>query len=503
MPEIYRAFIIVLSLSYITFFLLKQAFPPLFLRKEIHFWSMIWLIIVIIVFLSSNIWLFFCFLTILLLILSKKPQNNIVYYLLLLSACPLLSAEIPGIGGIRYIILLNYQRLIIMILLMLPLIKSVASPKLFKLTTDYYILGFVGLVFILNFRQKTPTDSMREIFLVWVDILIPYFMLSRYLNSIELLNRGLIALLVGISPFGLIGIFETLKRWFLFSSLRKFYHNSFEGFDIRGNVLRASSVYSGPIVLGFVMLIGLGISLYIIKIYKPKRQFYWVIASFIGCLLGTVSRGPWIGTIALYLTYLSMGHQGIKNIFRWIIYGMIILFILSFTEIGSRFIEVLPFIGHANADTVDYRKRLIEKSWIVLQQNFWFGSTNFLQTPEMESMRQGQGIIDLVNTFICIVLPYGMIGLSLFLSILLLLLVKLYRILKRLPKQEIQLIEMGRVLLSIWVGIFVTIATVSFIDYIPIFYWALTGIITAYLNVAEKTIRSHKLKLSQNYLNSN
>jgi hypothetical protein len=39
------------------------------------------------------------------------------------------------------------------------------------------------------------------------------------------------------------------------------------------------------------------------------------------------------------------------------------------------------------------------------------------------------------------------------------------------------------------------IATVSSIDYIPVFYWVFAGIIAAYLKVVENTISQHKVTL--------
>lgn len=42
----------------------------------------------------------------------------------------------------------------------------------------------------------------------------------------------------------------------------------------------------------------------------------------------------------------------------------------------------------------------MDNSWIVIQRNPLFGSFDFRNTPEMQSMIQGEGIIDIVNTYI-------------------------------------------------------------------------------------------------------
>jgi hypothetical protein len=66
--------------------------------------------------------------------------------------------------------------------------------------------------------------------------------------------------------------------------------------------------------------------------------------------------------------------------------------------------------------SIDYRSQLMDNAWIVIQQNLWLGSIDFLKTPEMEAMRQGEVIIDIVNTYLSLLLAYGVIGFGLFLG---------------------------------------------------------------------------------------
>jgi hypothetical protein len=162
MSELYRAFIVAFSLSIVTFIGLGKSLPPLLSIKEFKHWRLLWLSELLIVFFSPNIWVFFSGITIVLLSIPSRPQISLIYYLLLISAVPLLSVEIPGIGGIRYLFNLDYERLLIILLLIIPFLKNTAKPRLFSLSTDYPILSFIGLVVFLNIRQKTSTDSMRE-----------------------------------------------------------------------------------------------------------------------------------------------------------------------------------------------------------------------------------------------------------------------------------------------------------------------------------------------------
>ena len=58
---------------------------------------------------------------------------------------------------------------------------------------------------------------------------------------------------------------------------------------------------------------------------------------------------------------------------------------------GSKLSNLIPFLSEAGVGNITYRQRLFENSQIVIAKNPWFGSVNYLDTAEMEVMRQGQG----------------------------------------------------------------------------------------------------------------
>src|SRR5205085_12569495 len=82
---------------------------------------------------------------------------------------------------------------------------------------------------------------------------------------------------------------------------------------------------------------------------------------------------------------------------------------------GSRLIEFLPYIGTAGQESVDQRQALAETSWLLIQQNPWFGNPFVLL--DMQQLRTGDGIIDVVNAYAQVALFYGLVGLGLFLTV--------------------------------------------------------------------------------------
>ena len=118
---------------------------------------------------------------------------------------------------------------------------------------------------------------------------------------------------------------------------------------------------------------------------------------------------------------------------------------------------------------------------LVIQQNPWFGTFNALSNPLMEQLRQGEGIIDLVNTYIAVALTYGVVGLALFVGAFGSAAFGVWRVHRRLgPKDDAESEHLARALLAVLAAIMITIVTVSPINTIPPVYWSFIGIAVAY-----------------------
>ena len=458
-----------------------------------------WFGILIAAFLAQNIWLFVLFVVVAGAVVTPVSLNGkVLCYLSVLCVIPLLPIKIPSFFGVNYFFSLTYPRLLVLVIFFVPFFFRQFSIRLFSLTTDKYMFFFVCIVVVASFRDNALTHAVRYSFLVLIDIFIPYFLISRALSTTELLRKALFILFIGLVPMAIIGIFETIRHWHLFSDLSYSLVKFSKIYDMRSNSLRASGAFYGPIVLGYAMVIAYSLLLFLEPYCKSKKLVLLVKVILVTCLLATMSRGAWVGFAVLILAFVWTGKATTKKISVYVLITLLAVPVLSFTSFGKTIIDLLPYIGNARSDTITYRERLVEQAWIVFQRNPWFGSTTYLKTPEMESMRQGQGIIDLVNTYLQVVLPYGIIGLIVFTAIFLVVLIRCFLMIKRLPKTEIELILMGRFLFAILLSIIIMIGTVSSIDYIPVFYWAFIGLIVAYLNVSEKAIAANKkLRASQ------
>lgn len=493
MTILVTSFIFVFILNLLScWFILKLKIDHL-TPKELKNWLTVWFGVFIIAFLSPNVWLTYLLLLILFrFYIPSSPESRIIYFLLITCTLPIALIVIPGAFGIATIIQISYP-LFLKISLLLPLLLfNKTSGNRQRSITDKFVVIYILIISILSFRDTNATIAVRTCINIALDIYVPYFAISRYIQTAEQLRTALTALFICLLPLTLVGIFESLKHWYLYDHLSYAMtdHPHKKRYDARAGLTRATTVFYGPIVYGYCMVIGNGLVLYMRPLIKEK--FFKICFSlFTIALIASVARAAWVGFALLIIAYIWTGRAAISRLLMLSLSGLAMLPLLSLSTFGNKLLDLLPFIGTTRSDTIDYREQLLEAASIVIQRSPWFGSTNFLDTPEMESMRQGQGIIDLVNTYIQIALPYGGIGLLLFLGIFIGLLFRCYRVIKRLPSEEEDLIRMGRALFAILSSILFIIFTMSSIDYVPVFYWIFAGIIAAYLNIANQAIKDH------------
>jgi O-antigen ligase len=153
------------------------------------------------------------------------------------------------------------------------------------------------------------------------------------------------------------------------------------------------------------------------------------------------------------------------------------------TPFGDKLIHSLPIFGStaANLDTLLYRERLAERSWELIQQHPLLGDQ--LAFTKMEDLRQGQGIIDFVNTYAEVALSYGIIGLSLLIGFILVALIKSQLQAKRAAQSDSDFALLGVSLTACIVGVLLMITDNSFWSGVQRMFFVLAGLAAAYARI--------------------
>jgi O-antigen ligase len=140
---------------------------------------------------------------------------------------------------------------------------------------------------------------------------------------------------------------------------------------------------------------------------------------------------------------------------------------------------LVPFLGgSADSASYVYRQRLAERSWALIQENPFFGD-QFVLT-RMEDLRQGEGIIDLVNTYATVALYDGLVGFAMFFGFILVALTSAYNFARKMARSDPDLSSIGFSLVACILGLLLMLSATSFIQGPQKMFFCLAALATAY-----------------------
>lgn len=494
MPEHLRALVVILGLAVPVFWIAQRVLCPSvidegdFVRRR-----NLWFGITLAAFLSHNYWLFLAISTVLMLwgASPRRERNPMALFFFLLFAVPAFKGSLPGLGIFQHLFEVNHPRFLALFILLpaaLRLNKDPTAPRLGRFAADWFLMGYLLLQVVLYFGATTLTQTMRAGFYLVVDMLLLYYVASRSVVDLRGFRDVAGSLGVALMVVAPIAVFEFGKHWLLFSPLTVALGLYWDAGNYLGreDLLRAVGPAGHALVLGYALAVGLGFWVYLHRTLPTGAWWVGAVVLFAG-LIAPVSRGPWVGAALIVTVAVATGQHAAPRIMRLLLAGAGIVLLLALTPYGEKLVEYLPFVGSVDEGNVSYRKRLFDVSLMVIAQNPLLGSPTFLSNATMEQMRQGQGIIDLVNSYLAITLSSGLIGLLLFSGIFAVSLVGVYAAMRGDQSGSKETELLGRSLLGILVGVLMMIATASSILLIPVVYWSLAGLSVAYASMVRRS----------------
>jgi hypothetical protein len=423
-----KELIVVLGLSIPLFAALRHTALIFMDEADFNRRRNVWLILTCTAFLSPSFWLFAAVATPLLYWGGRKDTNPIAFYLFLLNVIPSITIPIPSflVQELFDLDILRLLSLCVLVPAALRIRKSRHLDPNARLTgMDYALLGF-GILQVFLFippdlpngviLQNSYTNDLRSAFLFLIDTYVVYYVASRSVTDRRKLLDAMAAFCLSCCLMALIAIFESVKHWLLYTNLTQHWGGDpmLSEYYFRGPFLRAQASSGQPLALGFLLVIGMGFWLYLRTVLKSKGARIGITVLLCGGLLVSFSRGPWLAAIVTYLAYAVFGPRGWSRLFQA---AFILLFIggaVLVSPIGDKISSIIPFMGGGQeaASTLTYRQQLFARSWDLIKARPALGDQQALS--KMKGLRQGQGIIDLTNTYIQVTLFYGFVGLTLF-----------------------------------------------------------------------------------------
>lgn len=499
MPASIKALIVVLAFAALVFRLAKPVALKFSSESDFSRRRNVWFLLTILGFISPNFWLFALVAVPLLFAAGRKDTNPVAFYLLLLHVVPAIGIEIPTVGFNR-LFQLDIYRLLSFCVLMPAAWRHWRSKDATATSTgfgvsDVFLLAYGALTIVMYVPPDLPghvllpdsfTNILRRAFLFFADVYVLYFVVSRTCSSRGAIVEALAAFCISCALIAPVAVFESLRGWLLYTELATRWSSNPEMgvYLTRGAALRAQVSTGAPLALGYVLAIAFGFWLYLKSHVTSARTRVAVALLYWLGLLAAYSRGPWMGAITIYLVFVALGPRALSGLFKAATLVTVIFGVIVASPLGDRVISVLPFMGGSvDSGSVIYRQRLAERSWELITQRPFFGDQ--LAFQKMEDLRQGQGIIDFVNTYAGIALYYGLIGLFLFVMFIIIALVQTRKLAKRTARSDPDLALLGVDLAACIVGTLVMIAGCSLVFAYGKMVYVLTGLAAAYVHLAQ------------------
>lgn len=491
MPEYIRSLIVILVLGSATFVFSRFLIAETIISKvDFDRRKKYWFIVTLVGFLSQTYLLFLVLLAIVLRIAYKNEKSPLALYFFLLLALPQLRYEVPGFSGVRFLFDIDYVK-ILSVMLLLPIYienrgKKENDTRAYKYV-DYLLIAYVLLNLVLQASYDTVFGLFRATFYWLVDILLPYYAISRGIKKLEDFKEIMASLLVAGMLVAPVGIFEFFKRWLLYSSQQEALDISsvYEYLD-RGDFIRTIATSGHSIIFGYVLMVILGVFLYMKDKIRSRLVFWSALGILAAAEISTLSKGPWVGVaVLLVLLWVTGEKAGIKA-FRALLVSIPVVFYLLNSKMGETIISYLPFVGTLDEGSITYRQQVAERGLEAALNHPFFGSSDYML--QLEDLRQGQGIIDLVNTYLIVALDSGLVGLSLYVGFFLSIAFLIYKNMASYKRSE-DFYKLGSTLLGVLLAILVVISTVSPIFHVKIIYMSIAAFGIAYARLSSKEVR--------------
>jgi O-antigen ligase len=432
----------------------------------------------------------------------RGPAGKIGIYLLFACTLPPINMKLGGFGGINYVLELDHRRVLSMLLLSwaaMEIVATKATPRATRfLWIDLLVVGYQALRFALQVPHSNFTTEVRILVESTLDILLPYFVVTRGIRSMADLRFVGGHLFIGVMFAAVVATTEALLQHNLYSGLQGIYHVQWQLTYalMRGSLIRVQATTPQPIILAFLLLFGIGLGYWFKGQQWRRPAVFALFATIFIAEIATFSRGPWLGAAVIILALVAMRHLS-ATAFRIALVGVILGGVgLKLANADQQVVAALGAIfGSDRADiaSIEYRRELLDTSLALIKQSPWLGVPNY--AAQMQSLKQGEGIIDVVNSYVAIMLDAGLIGLTIY---LLPFVIVLNRLISAIRRREHGATEGGNrfapAFAALILGCLFAIFTASTFNVIPVLLTLLVSLPTAWLGppIEERSAAGNK-----------
>lgn len=484
MSQDLKALLVILVLTAPVWYFSKGLISPLSAPGDFDRRRKLWIFLTVLGMLSPSIWVYALLGLPAMYWGGRKDSNPMALYILLFYVVPNASIPLPSIV-INQLFEISNQRLLALAIILPAVLRArklrFSEPRNLRHSSrrldlaDWLLILYITLTIVLQIPYESITNTMRRTFLAILDIGLLFAVWSRLKPQYEIFRDCLAAWVLAAMMMSVVAMFETARGWLLYVPISSRWGdpNAF-AYLMRGDFLRAQATAGHSLTLGIWLAISWAFFLFVQSSWKNRTARLAAAFVLLGGLAATMARGAWLAALFATVVYFLLNPRGMGAGIKSIGALVLILVGVLVSPFGDGLINLLPFVGNVDSANVVYRQQLFETSIGLIEENPWFGSPFVLD--HMESLRQGQGIIDLVNGYLTVALFHGLVGLILFLGILFVGVAHGFSVWLRLRRNNSEAALLGSALISAMLGTMLFIATAG-ID--PMTYM-LAGLLSSY-----------------------
>lgn len=357
--------------------------------------------------LNKNPFVFFTYLVIVTAFNSRSKLDLAGTYLLLLPTMPALTMD-TGVGGIYLLNLssiaaMGFGALIGSFAARSPRTKS---PCFYDLCVLTLIIMFV---FIYN-RDGNATVLLRGFTTYIIAFAGPFLLIRGCAKDTRDIEGLLIRLCAGGMIVAITGIFQARWQWIIFETYYQTLHVPIP-LTTAALSLRAGLLRTGGSMVDYTaggMFLALVVSIFpLLRSKFTPRGFYIALLILLGGLVVTQSRGAWVAAIAGSIFVAAFRGQW-RRFFILIGSVATVEFALITFAKSSRLAQIAGQTSEA-VGTIDYRQRLFTLGIQQIKNHPMLGQTPEHLSLNLYELKQGQNIVDFVNSHLFIAMAGGVL----------------------------------------------------------------------------------------------
>jgi O-antigen ligase len=268
---------------------------------------------------------------------------------------------------------------------------------------------------VMNSRSTSATNVLRELLDHVLYFGIPYILLSRLVRTAADFRRIAVALACAGCLLSTLLIAEYIFHWPFF---RRMYANV--GIDLgsplavkfrEGNI-RATGPFIEATAAAFCLTFAVFATTQLRSAFGSKLYHLAVMGLLIVGVFAPQSRGALLG-IAVGFAAIFLYRRS-QTVMAALLVGAGVLAVFFVTVGGQP--GTSPSAYSKSSETIEYRKRLMTRGMEEFNKSPLTGDSFPNVLENMQDLRQGEGIVDFVNTYLWVALLSGVAGLFFFVT---------------------------------------------------------------------------------------